>query len=697
MKEKRKIMMALVMTAFMLMSLCPASAAVIEDQPAVTYLQNGTVVAPEDIQPGDLKAKVRIVSESADKNQSFALILAAYKSDRSLADVSYQPMSSYKVTAEKVEPSEMIFETNTVQVPDGGSAKVYIWKDMVPAGVGVGIINRGTYCLSSVKVGSYPTVVDTVGKRILVNTDEDISSAAITGVKLPSGASYQMSEGNKEMTVTGADGTQIIYPVIKTGSFVMYDFEGKTGALSKTDKKSWFDHSNATENVAVEYAADPLDSQNTVIKLTDSNTSGSAIARLNVTKEYPYTVSYRVMYDQPNDGDNISYSSMRLYNGSPYQPMAGGSATAADGSFVFTAECDGAWAQSSKAYFELRTWHEVSLEFIDASTVKYYYDGKLFYTGVPGNVGSLDSLRFATHKGNTCTVYLDDVMIRDYYLMGSDLVSASFKDGAGNAVAGYLYEGTVYANTADVNTLTLDSYEASEGAIAKLDDAKTKITVTSSEGKKQEYPVVPKSFFTDDFESYTENAVLQTVNPTWFKSTTNESNRSALVAADGNNKVLRQKNNSNKAGFVYTQINIPNSSESFVVQYRVRYGLVDGTEFDAADSSPLWSYVGSKDGGSYALQPTAGSENAMTLQGVAKSSASNIGTVALNKWYTMKIVYEVTTEGDTKVAKVSYYMDGKALKENMDANAVAEGYVEFRASKRTCQIDYDDIIILPLD
>ena len=54
---------------------------------------------------------------------------------------------------------------------------------------------------------------------------------------------------------------------------------------------------------------------------------------------------------------------------------------------------------------------------IDANTVKYYFDGKFIgKLDVTGYTTSLNYIRFETNNGRTSVAYIDDVMIRDYYV-----------------------------------------------------------------------------------------------------------------------------------------------------------------------------------------------------------------------------------------------------------------------------------------
>lgn len=713
MKKLRRMGLVCLTVLAMILPVCPASAATIEDQSKVIFYQNGAAVAKDAIAAGEVTAKVRVASETLDQNQGFKIILAAYNSNKTeLKDVSYQSASLEKMNSTEspsvTAPAERSFTVGPVTVPEGGSAEVYIWNnDLTPEGEGVGIVNRGTYCLSGIKLGSYTTAVDQIGKRILVNTTENVTGAAISNVKAPAG--YTCAWSGDAIVLTAPDGTAVTYPVLKTAAFSAYDFEGRSGALSTTVKTEWFNDSrNLTEGdkVTVTYAKDPLDGNNDVIQLTDGSGEKSAWARLNVAKSYPYVISYKVMYAEPNEGDDIGYSFMGLIEGASWQVMAGASAAAinADGEarkFGFAIEKKNAYAETTKLHFDLNTWHEASIAFIDENTVKYYFDGKEAATYKPETALDLNHIVFRTNNNRTCTVYLDDVMIRDYYLQKAELSSASFKDAAGNPVAGFMHDGTVYANAADLTGLTLGQVSVSDGATAALSGSQ--ITVTSADGLVKNYPVVAKTFFSDNFESYEEGAVLQSVNPDWYIATTNQPGRTALVARDGSNGLLRLTSNTNRQAFVYTQIKIPNQSKSFVAQYRVRYGLVADTTF-GSDVSPYYSYVGRymNDGKtmSYGLQPVSGVATGMTLQGSAKKNVTKSGAIAMNQWYTMKIVYRVIAGTDgNETAKVTYYLNGELLgTKDMEANVqdINPNYLEIRTGNRTCVTDYDDITILPL-
>lgn len=706
MKKLRRMGLVCLTVLAMILPVCPASAATIEDQSKVIFYQNGAAVAKDAIAAGEVTAKVRVASETLDQNQGFKIILAAYNSNKTeLKDVSYQSASLWAAGAASVKaPAERSFTVGPVTVPEDGSAEVYIWNnDLTPEGEGVGIVNRGTYCLSGIKLGNYTTAVDQIGKRILVNTTEDVTGAQISNVKAPDG--YTCAWSGNAIVLTAPDGTAVTYPVLKTDAFSAYDFEdGMQGWKSNGG--------TAEDGCTVEQAVDKLDSSNHVIKLTDNSATKAAVARLDVKKSYPYVVSYKVLYDMPNEGDNILFSGMRLWKSTePWESMAGASvgyANASDASdgYVFVGEGrNGGNPIYTRAFFDLNTWHEASIAYVDENTAEYYFDGKLVAVGKPGdNVGDLASLRFMTSPNNatrTCTVYLDDVIIRDYYLQKAELSSASFVDAEGNPVAGFMHDGTVYANASDLTGLTLGQVSVSDGAAAALSGSQ--ITVTSADGLVNNYPVVAKPFFSDNFESYAEGAVLQSVNPDWYIATTNETGRTALVAKDGSNGLLRLTSNTNRKAFVYTQIKIPNQSKSFVAQYRVRYGLVADTTF-GSDVSPYYSYVGRymNDGKnmSYGLQPVSGVATGMTLQGSAKTNVTKSGAIALNQWYTMKIVYRVTTGTDgNETAKVTYYLDGELLgTKDMEANVqdINPNYLEIRTGNRTCVTDYDDITILPL-
>lgn len=707
MKKLRRMGLVCLTVLAMILPVCPASAATIEDQSKVIFYQNGAAVAKDAIAAGEVTAKVRVASETLDQNQGFKIILAAYNSNKTeLKDVSYQSASLWAAVDGTVAPAERSFTVGPVTVPEGGSAEVYIWNnDLTPEGEGVGIVNRGTYCLSGIKLGSYTTAVDQIGKRILVNTTENVTGAAISNVKAPAG--YTCAWSGDAIVLTAPDGTAVTYPVLKTAAFSAYDFEN--------GMQGWYSNGGTAEDgCTVEQAADKLDSSNHVIKLTDNSTTKAAVARLNITKAYPYVVSYKVLYDMPNEGDDICFSGMRLWKGTePWESMAGASvgyanANDVNSGYVFVGEGRNVGNLIyTRAFFDLNTWHEASIAYVDKNTVEYYFDGKLVAAGKPGdNVGDLASLRFATSPSNvnrTCTVYLDDVMIRDYYLQKAELSSASFVDAAGNRVAGFMHDGTVYANTADLTGLTLGQVSVSDGATAALSGSQ--IIVTSADGLVKNYPVVAKTFFSDNFESYEEGAVLQSVNPDWYIATTNQPGQTALVARDGSNGLLRLTSNTNRQAqaFVYTQIKIPNQSKSFVAQYRVRYGLVADTTF-GSNVSPYYSYVGRymNDGKtmSYGLQPVSGVATGMTLQGSAKKNVTKSGAIALNQWYTMKIVYRVIAGTDgNETAKVTYYLNGELLgTKDMEANVqdINPNYLEIRTGNRTCVTDYDDITILPL-
>lgn len=702
MKKLRRMGLVCLTVLAMILPVCPASAATIEDQSKVIFYQNGAAVAKDAIAAGEVTAKVRVASETLDQNQGFKIILAAYNSNKTeLKDVSYQSASLWAAVDGTVAPAERSFTVGPVTVPEGGSAEVYIWNnDLTPEGEGVGIVNRGTYCLSGIKLGSYTTAVDQIGKRILVNTTENVTGAAISNVKAPAG--YTCAWSGDAIVLTAPDGTAVTYPVLKTAAFSVYDFEN--------GMQGWFsDGGTAEDGCTVEQAADKLDSSNHVIKLTDNSTTKAAVARLNVTKAYPYVVSYKVLYDMPNEGDDICFSGMRLWKGTePWESMAGASVgyvntNDVNSGYVFVGEGRNIGNLIyTRAFFDLNTWHEASIAYVDKNTVEYYIDGKLVAVGKPGdNVGDLASLRFATSPGNvkrTCTVYLDDVMIRDYYLQKAELSSASFVDAAGNPVAGFMHDGTVYANTADLTGLTLGQVSVSDGATAALSGSQ--ITVTSADGLVKNYPVVAKTFFSDNFESYEEGAALTTSEAGPYIFVGNDGLENAvLVAKDGENNILRTKNTTTSKKFTYVQISIPNQSRSFVAQYRVRYGLLDGASFEPSSGNcPFYSYVGGNGDKYYGLQPISGDATGMTLKGTAKTNVTKSGAIAMNQWYTMKIVYRVIAGTDgNETAKVTYYLNGELLgTKDMEAEVSPVRYIEIRDSQRNHIVDYDDITILPL-
>ena len=336
---------------------------------------------------------------------------------------------------------------------------------------------------------------------------------------------------------------------------------------------------------------------------------------------------------------------------------------------------------------------------VDANTVKYYFDGKFIgKLDVTGYTTSLNYIRFETNNGRTSVAYIDDVMIRDYYVEKADLYSASFKDASDSAVSGYMYNGRVYANAASLDGLSLDTYSVSDGASAVLDNENSKITVTSADGKTQDYQVVAKTFFTDNFEGYTVGANLpEDGNYT----VTSADDTSVLVAEDDSNKILCLTDNS-ASNYARTRIKLSDNTtaKSFVAEYRVRYG-VNGTF--GGTNVPYYAYAGGNGGSYYAIQPLNGTEDAIkigySIQDTSDSTKDkNIPsskTIKLNEWHTMKIVY--TTDGST--ANVSYYMDGEALAEDQTARVKNPfEYLELRTSgNRTCIVDYDDITILPLD
>lgn len=707
MKRVRRTCLAVITALAMVLPAFNVSAAVIEEQAEVVFYQNGTAVEQSNIAANTpVKAKVKVVSENAAQNQSFNLILAAYKSGKSeLADVSFEKKEIYNVPDGIVAPTSKYFETGEVTMPEGGSVAVYVWKgnNLVPEGKGTGIVNKGTYCLSGIKIGGYKTAVDQIGKRILVNTTADITAAEVTDVKIPSGCTYQMTSGNAALVLTTPNGT-VEYKVVKTDAFDYYDFNAQTkGALPTGGTGKWYNNTaSSVTGTYVEYGEDVLDSNNTVIKLIDSNSSGSAIARITLEKDktYPYVLSYKVMYDEPNTGDNVSYSRMCLYNTS-FKSIASGAVAKPSDGFVFVKEQNG-WADSvaSREYLDLKTWHEVSIAVVNNTTVEYYFDGKLIGSFENNDVEkTLDSVRFVTKDTNTCTVYLDDVMIRDYYIEKADLYSASFKDAAGSVVAGYMYDDKVYTNAASLDGLSLDTYSVSDGASAVLDNANSKITVTSADGKTQDYQVVAKTFFTDNFEGYTVGANLpEDGNYT----VTSADDTSVLVAEDDSNKILCLTDNS-ASNYARTRIKLSDNTtaKSFVAEYRVRYRL--NGAFNTTGNNPFYAYAGGNGGSYYEIQPLNGTEDAIkigysiqdTSDSTKDKNISSSKTIKLNEWHTMKIVY--TTDGST--ANVSYYMDGEALAENQIARVKNPfEYLELRTSgNRTCIVDYDDITILPLD
>ena len=86
------------------------------------------------------------------------------------------------------------------------------------------------------------------------------------------------------------------------------------------------------------------------------------------------------------------------------------------------------------------------------------------------------------------------------------------------------------------------------------------------------------------------------------------------------------------------------------------------------------------------------------MQYTAKTKGTKKGAIALNQWYTMKIVYQVTADTDgNDAATVTYYLDGELLgTEKMEAEVSPNAFIEIRDSKRNHTVDYDDITILPL-
>lgn len=710
MKRVRRTCLAVITALAMVLPVFNASAAVIEEQAEVIFYQNGTAIEQSNIAANaPVKAKVKVVSENAAQNQSFNLILAAYKSGKSeLADVSFEKKEIYNVPDGIVAPTSKYFETGEVTMPEGGSVAVYVWKgnNLVPEGEGTGIVNKGTYCLSGIKIGSYKTAVDQIGKRILVNTTADITDAAVTDVKIPSGCTYQMTSGNAALVLTSPNGA-VEYKVVKTDAFDYYDFNSEdVGALTTTSSKGvWFNH-NSAANTSVEYAKDALDSNNTVIKLTDDNTSGKAQARFTLSQEktYPYVVSYKVMYEaRDNSSDDITYSHMHMYTGEVggWKSFADGTAIVQNKEYKFAeGYANGVSTKASGEYFELKTWHEVSMAVVDANTVEYYFDGKFIgKLDVTGYTTSLNYIRFETNNGRTSVAYIDDIMIRDYYVEKADLYSASFKDASGSVVAGYMYDGKVYANAASLDGLSLDAYSVSDGASAVLDNENSKITVTSADGKTQDYQVIAKTFFTDNFEGYTVGAELSNTDN---YTVTPAADTSVLVAEDDSNKILCLTDNS-ASNYARTRIKLSDNTtaKSFVAEYRVRYRL--NGAFNTTGNNPFYAYAGGNGGSYYAIQPLNGTEDAIkigysiqdTSDSTKDKNITSSKTIKLNEWHTIKIVY--TTDGST--ANVSYYMDGEALAENQTARVKNPfDYLELRTSGgRTCIVDYDDITILPLD
>ena len=101
----------------------------------------------------------------------------------------------------------------------------------------------------------------------------------------------------------------------------------------------------------------------------------------------------------------------------------------------------------------------------------------------------------------------------------------------------------------------------------------------------------------------------------------------------------------------------------------------------------------------YGLQPIySTNKDAIDLQYTAKTKGTKKGAIALNQWYTMKIVYQVTADTDgNDAATVTYYLDGELLgTEKMEAEVSPNAFIEIRDSKRNHTVDYDDITILPL-
>ncbi len=759
MKNKMQRMMG-ILCALLLLTVClPGYAAVIDDVREVTYYQNGSVVAKDEIQPGQLSATVRIKS-SSDQQISYHTVLAVYaKADHKLLDVAYQPqiaiLKDPNTSVSGTWQADRTVSTGTVTVQNADdTVSLYVWKDMTPIGKNgenseTDLAFTSHQVLSGVKVGSYPTFVQNGQKVILVYTDEEISNEDVTVSDLPAGCSYTVASDRSSLTLTKEDGTQTTYAIIATTLFEGFDFQDNTpGDLATSTagsgyKDGWYWNQGKDVTYAagsgVAYVADPQDEDNIAIKITDSDTTNSIIARYNTTYSFPFSVSYRVMYTAPNDTDDPSYSDLKIVNQS-FQEMNNmtvrrlSEETKEYNVYTGNDVCHRYYLSGDK-------WNEYELVFLDANTVKYYINGTYLYTLSAKNAAPLGDIRFKTGGERTSVCYLDDVVIRD---LSPKIKSVTATETGGNTVSALEYAGTIYVNA--------DNLDSVQNITVKADNAAKEIRYDQSNAKVWigdfQYPVVAKNFFADTFENGTVDSngnVKTTVGDkeyTWgvmdqevsadgkkyrYIDVEEESDNhyitvAQLGSADGTDK---------KPGLKLT---LPTEYQSiqgvfdFDVRYRVpaqtvaatpinvtlgQTGVaVDATQNNAdftMKAEPNYGFIALAAGGKsyYGLRPTGikstsdGTIQMGAYDGLKSSqNGGNLSaTMKMGQWHHCRIVYKApqNADGSSQDATAEIYIDGNFVKEVENASAATvKQIIAQTGSKRLCHLDYDNIIFLPL-
>lgn len=757
MKKKMQRMMG-ILCAVLLLTVClPGYAAVIDDVREVTYYQNGSVVAKDEIQPGQLSATVRIKS-SSDQQISYHTVLAVYaKDDHKLLDVAYQPqiaiLKDQNTGVSGTWQADRTVSTGTVTVQNADDkVSLYVWKDMTPIGKSgenseTDLAFTSHQVLSGVKVGNYPTFVQNGQKVILVYTDEEISNEDVTVSDLPAGCSYTVASDRSSLTLAKEDGTQTTYAIIPTTLFEGFDFQDKTpGDLATSTagsgyKDGWYWNQEKDITYAagsgVAYVADPQDEDNIAIKITDSDTTNSIIARYNTTYSFPFSVSYRVMYTAPNETDDPSYSDLKIVNQS-FQEMNNmtvrrlSEETKEYNVYTGNDVCHRYYLSGDK-------WNEYELVFLDANTVRYYINGTYLYTLSAKNAAPLGDIRFKTGDKRTSVCYLDDVVIRD---LSPKIKSVTATETGGNTVSALEYGGTIYVNA--------DNLDIVQNITVKADNAAKEIRYDQSDAKVWigdfQYPVVAKKFFADTFENGTVDSngnVKTTVGSEthqWsvlYREVSNDTKyRYIDVEEESNNHYITvvalgsANGEDKKPGF---KLALPTEYQSVqgVFDFDVRYRVpaqtvaasptaltlgqtnvaVDATQHNSSftmAANPCYGFIALAANGQpyYGIKPTSiqdatkGTVNMKTYDKL-KSSQDGVGLTAmkLGQWYHCRIVYKAPTDaaGSSQGATAEIYIDGNLVKTVEDATAAKiTQIIAETGGKRLCHLDYDNIIFLPL-
>ncbi len=710
MKKTKKVLICMGIAASMLCPALGATAATVT-QPELTIYQ-GTLPVPElsSLTAGSGAILKKQLVNNTNQDQRMALIAAEYDNKGRLIQAQ---TSDVTVAANSVEYASVEI---TPTYP--ANIKVFTWElpDVTPK-------DASSYnTLSSVKIGSYSTYVEDATKTVYVNTEADISSAEVTDVKVSANASYAVAADNSTITVTAEDGTAQVYTV-KAGNFIKLDFEADTidaapttGTISPTG--------SATRKVTV--VADPDDASNKVLKVWDnySNTSSASCSYTYILEDsvaYPYVVSAKVRYDRDNafssGVEDMSYSWFRLRNrntdtSTNTEIYHFGAAETGDGDYHLTMPHEAGNSGVSTvatAQGGIGQWHQVDMVCNSADDIKIYYDGRLVRNAAAENSGvDLNRIVLVTTDARKNTTYLDDIVVRP-------IEKGSLSEAVFN-VPSLMVDGKIYVQATDISAVTIDeSASTYSGTGISVDTASSAVVVTG-EGGATSYPVVLKAetaFFADDYASDAWTGEKQDAAYVGSGATDddkvyyNRQNRNTagdevymMTVSENGNKVLKMNAGAGTASNNRFGLNITNipSSSNYVIAYDVKYSIPEGLTFNNSNTSgegvtPVGFQIQGRKGSTtlVGFRPVNYSTDTETFKAgiyYNTSTAETTGTIAMNKWYKVKIVVQ---DG-----QAIYYLDNKQIDSRSVAKEALTTIAIWSTDNRKALVYLDNLKVLDL-